>query len=197
MASQRLSERELIEAGRRTILRVGLEGATLERIADEAGVSRVTLHRRGITKQQIVSELTEQALEDYRRAVWPAMTGAGTGAERLEQALEALCSVAERHLELLVALGSASDAVFHEEGEDEALTRGLWTDPLQRLLRDGIGDGSLRGLDPAPTATVIFNLVGWTYIHLRRGHGWRPERAQEATLDVALRGLVAAGSTDD
>ena len=42
------------------------------------------------------------------------------------------------------------------------------------------------------TATVLFNLVGWTDIHLRTGHGGKPERALRATLDPVLHGLLAA-----
>ena len=68
----------------------------------------------------------------------------------------------------------------------------MWTDPLERLLRDGAADGSLRERPARQTATVLFNLVGWTYIHLRSGHGWSPERALDATLDIAL-GRCARG----
>ena len=48
----------------------------------------------------------------------------------------------------------------------------------------------MRDLDPVETATLLFNLVGWTYIHTRTGHGWRPDRARERTIAVALRGVV-------
>jgi hypothetical protein len=68
----------------------------------------------------------------------------------------------------------------------------VFTEPLEKLLREGAADGRLRDVDPVQTATVLFNLVGWTYIHLRTGHGWRPERALRATLDPVLHGLLAA-----
>jgi hypothetical protein len=41
---------------------------------------------------------------------------------------------------------------------------------------------------------VLFNIVGWTYIHLRTGHGWGAERAREATLDPVLHGLIPCSS---
>jgi AcrR family transcriptional regulator len=181
---------ELLEGARRAFAAHGYAGATLDRIAAEAGVSRVTLHRRGVTKDGLLAELVARATEDYRRAMWPALTGAGTGAERLEVAMTALCASAEEHMALLVALRAQSDAVFHREGEEEALTRSVFTEPIEKILRDGVADGTLRDVDPLETATVLFNLVGWTYIHLRTGHGWRPERALRGTLDPALYGLV-------
>lgn len=194
---QMTNARTVVEAGRRALAKWGMQGATLERIAEEAGLSRTTLHRRGITKEQIVAELTEGAAEAYRRALWPALTSPGSGKERLEQALVALCRVAEENLELLLALGAETDAVFHEQGSEEQMTRSDFTAPLERLLRDGAADGTVRDLDPVEFATVIFNLVGWTYIHLRARHGWRPQRAQAATLEVALNGLARRNEADD
>ncbi len=185
-----VSETSLLDAARRALEIHGYAGATLERIAKEAGLSRVTLHRRGITKDGLLAGLVARATDDYRGALWPALTAEGTGAERLTTALAALCASAEEHMPLLVALRAQSDSIFHRD-EEEALTRTVFTEPIEHLLRDGIADGSLRTVDPLETATVLFNLVGWTYIHLRTGHGWRPERAQRATLDPVLHGLLA------
>jgi AcrR family transcriptional regulator len=181
----------VLEAARRTFAAHGYANATLERIAEEAGLSRVTLHRRGVSKDGLLAELVARATDDYRRAMWPALTGEGTGAQRLVLALEALCASAEEHMALLVALRAQSDGIFHRD-EDEAMTRTVYTEPLEKLLREGAADGSLRGVDPLETATVLFNLVGWTYIHLRTGHGWPPGRAATATLDPVLHGLLAA-----
>lgn len=185
------TEAPLLEAARRAFTRHGYAGTTMERIAEEANVSRVTLHRRGVTKHGLLAELVARATDDYRRAMWPALTGEGRGAERLAQALEALCESAEQHMALLVAVRAQADGVFHRDDEEEAMTRSVFTEPLEKLLRDGMSDGSLRTVDPMETATVLFNLVGWTYIHLRTGHGWRPDRARSATLDPVLHGLFA------
>lgn len=182
---------DLLAAGRRVLARHGYEGATADRIAAEAGVSRVTLHRRGISKEAVLADFVERASERYRAAIWPAVMAQGSGGERLELALRTLCESAEENLDLLVALRAQTDRVFHEQA-DEPLTRTLYTEPLERLLRDGIADGSLRAeLDPVESATVLFNLVGWTYIHLRTGHGWPPERAARGVLEIAAGGVRA------
>lgn len=182
---------EVLAAARRVFERHGWAEATIERIAAEAGVSRVTLHRRGLTKESLLGDLAAAATEDYREAMWAVLTSEGTGADRLARALEVLCTEAERHLAMLVAARARSDGLFHAEGEEEALTRTVFTEPLERLLRDGAVDGTLREVDAPETATVLFNMVGWTYVHLRTGHGWKPGRARAASLDPVLRGLLA------
>lgn len=191
MADAAATRPELLEAFRAALRKHGWGGVTMERIATEAGLARVTLHRQGVSKDGLFEALVVAATESYRRAMWPALTSDASAAVRLEEALAALCTMAEAELELLVALRAQSDAVFHETDGPEQLTRPVFTEPLEKILRDGAADQTVVAADPAETATVLFNLVGWTYVHLRTSHNWLAERAQRATLDVALRGVLS------
>ena len=183
----------IVDAARHVLAQDGLAAATLERISSAAGVSRMTLHRRGVSKQHILTAIAEELERDYRDAMWPALVAAGSGRERLELALGALCDVTERNLALLAALSAgARDAIYHEEGPG-ALTRGVFVEPLERLLRDGVADGTLATAEPRESATVVFNVVGHTYVHLRTGHAWTPERARAGVTRLVLDGVVARG----
>jgi AcrR family transcriptional regulator len=185
----------LLAGAHRAIERYGWQQATLERIATEAGVSRMTLHRRGVTREGLLGALAERLEAAYRGGMWPALTASGSGRERLEQALAGYCEAVEANLEVLVALAEADhDAIFHEDGP-RGLTRPAFTEPIRRLLQDGVADGSLVADDPDETATLLLNLVSWTYRHLRRGHGWTPQRARDGVLRIALDGVAARPPT--
>jgi hypothetical protein len=163
----------------------------------------MTLHRRGVTREAVLESLAQAFEVEYRGAMWPALTAPGSARERLEQALAALCDMCDANLGLLAALGeSARSGIFHDDAaavrDDHVpeapgvLTRSVFTEPVERLLRDGAADGSLRAVeDPVETATVLYNLVSHTYRHLRRGHGWPPERARAGVLSLALDGIAA------
>lgn len=180
-------EDRLIAGARGALRRHGLTGATLERIAAEAGVSRMTLHRRGIGRAELLRALVERMADAERAALWSALTAEGDAASRLRLALEAECAVTEEHLDVLEAMDAAArDELFHG---DDGLTRAEFVEPLRRLLTDGVADGTLHSTDPAEDATVLFNLVGRTYRHLRTGHGWKPDRARTAVLRLALDGV--------
>jgi AcrR family transcriptional regulator len=191
-----VADPRILPGARRAIERYGWPDATLERIATEAGMSRMTLHRRGVTRDGILTALGASVEEQYRSALWPALTAPGDARARLEQALDALCGVVEENLALVAALDERPrNAIFHEDegaGQGTALTRRTFTEPVERLLRDGAADGSLRPVDdPAETATVLFNLISWTYRHLRRSHGWSRERTTRNVLSIALDGIAA------
>jgi AcrR family transcriptional regulator len=181
----------LLAGAHRAIERWGWQQATLERIATEAGVSRMTLHRRGVTREGLLAALAERLETAYRTAMWPALTARGSGRDRLERALAGYCGAVEANLEVLSALDEADhDAIFHEDGP-RGLSRPGFTEPLRRLLEDGAADGSLVAGDAEETATLMINLVGWTYRHLRRGHSWSAERARDGVLRIALDGVGA------
>jgi len=187
------SDPRLALATEAAIARWGLTGTTLERIAAEAGMSRATIYRRGVTRDQLVAALTQRAAETFRAAIWPALTATTPAAQRLRQALEAVCIAADDHLPLLAGMFLAGGEVFHKPGSD-ALQVDLFAEPFERILADGTADGTLRDVPAAITATVLFNTVGWGYIHLRASHHWDPAVARRHVIDLALNGLTTPAS---
>ena len=179
---------------------------TQSRLAGAMGGSRMTLHRKGVTRELVIELLRTQAAEEYQLAVWPAMTSTGTAAERLELVLEAICKVADHWRDLLVGLFAEDGGVFHDpdqaddaSGQDAAIaTRAVFVDPLARLLRDGAQDGSLAvDDDPERVATVLFNQVGWTFLALRVGQRWPGDQATSSVVNMALRAVLSADADAD
>jgi AcrR family transcriptional regulator len=186
------NETTLIRAAREAIGARGWSATTMEDIAAAAGVSRMTLHRRGVTRDGLLDVLREALVAEEREALWPALTASGTGRERLELALGVLCDLDERNLAVRSAIDAdTGDAIWHQPGDD-ALTRPEFTAPFRRLLEDGAADGSLAPAgDLDELATVVYNVVGHSYRHLRTRHRWAPERARDAVVGLALRGVSA------
>ena len=184
------TEQRVVAGARRAIEAGGWQAATLTRIASEAGISRMTLHRRGLGRDEIFGLLARDYEDAFRAALWPAVTGRGTGAERLEATLIAVCDVTEDHLAFLAALDEESDRRFFHEAGDEVRSREGYIGPIERLLADGVSDGSIKPVEVEETATVLVNAVDRTYRHLRRAHDWGPLRSREVMIELLLRGLL-------
>jgi AcrR family transcriptional regulator len=176
------------EALRQATIRVlaesGFQGLTLERVAEVAGRARSTLWRRGLTRTALVEALVGELAADFRATMYPILTSSGTGRERLERALLALCGLLDRHLHLMLA----TDEAFHQPtAPDEPPD---YLHPFIVFLREAAADGSLdAGDDPILAADLAFNAVAWPYVHLRGRHGWDAERAQALVVGVVLNGL--------
>lgn len=166
----------------------GWDGLTLERVAGAAGRSRSTLWRQGLTRERLVAALVGELAADFRTAMYPVLTGAGSGRERLKASLNALCDLLDRHLPLMLA----SDEVFHQPTAPGQPPDYLH--PLIRFIREGIRDGSLQIAedDVVTSADLAFNAVAWPYVHLRGRHGWPSRRARDRVVGLVLNGIAPA-----
>jgi AcrR family transcriptional regulator len=182
---------EVLAAARRLAQRKALAGASMSEIAREAGLTRMTLHRRGETRRAIVEALRRELVREERDALLPILAAEGDARSRLERVLVVICETTDARADLVTGLDAAAlNAIYHEEGE-ESLTRSEFVAPIVRLLRDGARDGSLRTFaDVEETATVLYAQISYTYLHLRHEHRWSAERATAAVIDLALRGVL-------
>jgi AcrR family transcriptional regulator len=167
----------------------GWNGLTLEQVAQAAGRARSTLWRQGLTLEVLVGALVGELAVDFRDTMYPILTTGGSGRDRLERGLVALCELLDRHLPLMLA----TDEAFHQDTAPGQPPDYLH--PFIQFLREGAADGSLApGDDVVEAADVAFNAVAWPYVHLRGRHGWSAERATNRVVAVVLNGLAAAPS---
>ena len=182
---------QVLDAVTGIIEREGLRGLSLSSIADEAGISRVTLHRREISVADCLVGVLARASDDLRASLWPVATGSGDAASRLDVGLRVLCEVAERHAGVLVPFfGEPNLPIPGRPGRTTSLE---FVELFERLLRDGTADGSLHVGDPAREATLIANTVFWIYLHMTRAHRWPPEEATDRAIAMAT-GAVRSDS---
>lgn len=166
----------------------GWDGLTLERVAEVAGRARSTLWRQGLSRDSLIAALVGELAEDFRSTMYPILTSAGTGRERLTRGLEALCELLDRHLPLMLA----TDEAFHQkEAPDHPPD---YLHPFIQFLREGAGDGSLAvGENVVRVADIAFNAVAWTFVHLRGRHGWELAEARDRVVGLVLNGIDGAG----
>jgi AcrR family transcriptional regulator len=163
----------------------GWDGLTLERVAEAAGRARSTLWRQGLTREVLVGALVGDLAADFQNTMYPILTAGGTGRDRLERGLIALCELLDRHLPLMLA----TDEAFHQDTAPGQPPDYLH--PFIQFLREGVADGSLDpGDDLVEAANVAFNAVAWTYVHLRGRHDWPAKRTTACVVDVVLNGLA-------
>jgi AcrR family transcriptional regulator len=90
-----------------------------------------------------------------------------------------------------------ADTALREAGPERGMQPTPYISPLERLLRDGIADGSITWADEGGLkdfAVVLFNVL-WTYVHLRTRHGRSSDRTRGALLRPLLAGLGSVGAT--
>jgi AcrR family transcriptional regulator len=186
-AAQPRVDEELRRATIHVLRERGFSGLTLERVAEVGGRARSTLWRQGLTQEVLLGALVGELAEDFRQTMYPILTSAGSGRERLTRGLEALCDLLDRHLPLMLA----TDEAFHQETAPGVPPDYLH--PFIQFLREGAQDGSLPDAgDVVRAADVAFNMTAWPYVHLRGRHEWPAEEAKACVVRAVLHGIAEA-----
>jgi TetR/AcrR family transcriptional regulator len=168
----------------------GFDDAKIDDVARSIGVPRATLYYYFSGKEDILAFLLRTLLEDVAAEVQRAVSGQGDGVARLRAALRAQLEVLAGNPEtaqLLVAnigragrladIAVAVNAAFH--------------DPVITILRAGIEDGSIRGVDPERAASALFGAVILTGLHEIVLHGrLDPDDVLDDVSTVVLDGLA-------
>jgi AcrR family transcriptional regulator len=187
---QPVVDAELRQATIEVLRERGFAGLTLERVAEVGGRARSTLWRQGLSREALIGALVGELAEDFRQTMYPILTSAGSGLERMTRGLEALCDLIDRHLPLMLA----TDEAFHQDTAPGVPPDYLH--PFIQFLREGARDGSLpEAADVARAADIAFNMTAWPFVHLRGRHGWPAEEAKSVVVAVVLRGITAPTSS--
>ena len=181
----------LYRATAEVIGEVGWDALTLDRVAERAGKSRITLWRNGVTRENLLNGLLRQLSDDYRDRMLPLLVAPMTPRERLEKTMFALCDIVDKHAKVL----SVSDDMFHRAYAAGSVPLGF-LDPFLQAIREARAAGMLRR--PAAStknrdmelADVAFNSVAWPYLHFRLRHKWPPGRARKLLVGTILDGML-------
>jgi len=186
-----LVDDELYRAAAAVIGEVGWDGLTLDRVAERAGKSRVTLWRNGVSRESLLDGLLRQLSDDYRDRMLPVLVAPMAPRERFEKTMYALCDVVDMHAQLL----SVSDDMFHRAYAAGAVPLGF-LDPFLQAIREARAADVFR--EPAAAskakdadlADLVFNTIAWPYLHFRVRHKWTALRARKLLVATILEGLL-------
>jgi AcrR family transcriptional regulator len=170
----------------------GLDQTKIEDVAEATGVPKATLYYYFSGKEDLLAFLPRDTLAAMADAVAIAADGDGDARDRLGRVLTAQLTVmAEQPAvcrALIADLGRAGRIPDIAQAIADAFYR-----PVERLLREGAAEGSLRAVDnPTAAAVAIFGAVTISGLsHLVLGGGLPVSEVVGQLTDLLLRGLDA------
>ncbi|MFZ0888990.1 MAG: TetR/AcrR family transcriptional regulator [Candidatus Binataceae bacterium] len=186
--------RELLEATRRVIGKYGFQGATIDRVADEAQVAKGTVYLYFDNKD----DLLHVAILNGIRTMLHELKGNGNAGQ---SPLEHLKSIVRQQFRLLdsnqdfvKALLLESSLVSFKPGDRRAeeiraifLT---YLDFLSGIFREAIAAGEVRPIAPDLCAFMLHELVTGSLLRRMLGLATTPLKEDaESVLELFLRGI--------
>jgi AcrR family transcriptional regulator len=157
--------RQLLEVSRRVFAERGFEAATLEEIAERAGISRPIVYGHFGDKQRLFEAVVNAEIARVETAVGDAIAAPGEPRSVLERGLRAFFAYVREHPDGHAVL--TRDAPIHLS--DVGL--GVMLDGLAARIGDAIARAiRALGLDPAPAPIYANALIG---LGAHVGRWWR------------------------
>jgi AcrR family transcriptional regulator len=147
-----------LRAATRLVNQHGYRGASVDRIAAELRLTKGSFYHHHETKEELIAACFERTFAVVRAAQGAALGASGSGLERLAFACRALLAhQMSSHGPLLrITAWMGLPAALRD---DARRTMGRVGERFAALVVDGMGDGSLRIVDPSIAAQVVNGLV--------------------------------------
>jgi len=179
--------REILEATRRVIGELGYTEASMERIAQEAGVAKGTLYLYFENKDGLLDQALDYGQDELGELMGAALDDADGALARLRAAVLAGVGHAREHRAFFQAVVDAG----HPRAQRSDRAARPHMDLLAGIIADGMRAGTLRAIDPQRAARLISHAMsGLVAESLLRGSPFPGEKDVDAMLDVIFHGIA-------
>ena len=187
-----------LEAATQSFLDKGYAATSIEAIARDAGVAKITIYRQFENKQALFSEVIHRSLEQARIGMHEALKGDKTDTEeRLLELIEGMYLGASEPRTLgLLRLVIAEATRFPELSKMVYTENSKLLDPLVQYLAESHRHGKLHVPFPERTAVQVSTLAfGGVRFFISKPLAGPAERREWAkgVLDLVLHGLQPRG----
>lgn len=166
-----------------------LPDATVQEIADAAGLGRATVYRHFASRDDLMVAIKRAAFDEIRQALADRALDRGDVVEALHRAIEAIFEVGDRYRVLVERPHEKGSAV-----ERAAVTEAFL--PVSALIERASREGVLRGdVPPEWLRAVIGSLIGTAFSQIAEGALARAE-APSLVVRTLLEGVAARPAGD-
>lgn len=165
---------EIIEAARAVFARKGFNDATVDDIAEAAGIAKGTIYLYFPSKREIYVETVRQGLIALQHEVAKSMDAESSAAGKVRAFIETRLTYSERNRDFIrIYYTEFTNMLIHpahvrQEFQD---LYNRQAEALERVLQDGMENNQVRSVNSAASARIIYDmtrgliaqrLLGWS-----------------------------------
>lgn len=184
-----MNRAEIIHAAAQIFREKGYHGASMQDIADAVGLQKASLYHHVASKQEILGEILDQALDRLIADLQPIAESKLPADERLRQAVRLyllrLTENADLAGVLLLEYRSLEPPRRTEHIHRRDRYEALW----RKIIRDGIAGGLFAPVDEMAATFALLGVQNWSITWYRPGGRFNPGQLAELFADLFLEGL--------
>jgi len=187
--------REILEAARRVMARYGMQGTTVDRVAEEANVAKGTIYLYFDTKDALVHTAVIEGLREMTAEVLASDDPSIPPLERIRKLILAQFRILSSNQDFLKTfiIGNSLDIELESEtGQRELQVYAGHLNFVASVLQDAIDRGAIRRIDPQFAAFMLGEMLTGTLRRRLLKLASSPlESDAEAVVELFLKGIAA------
>jgi len=182
---------EIVRAAAAAFGEVGYRTATLEAIAERAGLSKLTLYRYVSSKEELLSLVVERTIDRFRQGLKRIIAERRPADDTLRRIIHYQVTLLTEHLPFLTVFFSEESGLPAPMAARAARAKREYDQAIARVVQEGVETGLLRDLPPT---LVVFGLLGmcnWLHKWYRPDGKRTPAEIADVFVTLLERGYLA------
>jgi len=185
----------LLDAGRAAFSELGFYSATVDQIAERAGVAKGTVYLYFRSKQELYYAIVEHDLEELYAETVQEMAKCETAFDRIRAYMRVRCEFAKSRQDFLRLLATESGTLVSVDEKFKDLIAITYPERSRALLKDVLEDaikrGEMRELEVDAAARLLYDLsFGMVRRRLTNDPDLNLEDELNVVLDVLRNGMA-------
>ncbi|MBI3303257.1 MAG: TetR family transcriptional regulator [Deltaproteobacteria bacterium] len=151
--------REILDAACRVVARHGFQGATIDRVAEEARIAKGTVYLYFHTKEDLLKAAVEQGIENFTNQLRAEVAEVTAPLEKLSRLVEASLELSDAHRDffktLLLERNFLAAAPNHPEAAHMLDLHLAHIHFIEEIIQEGVNAGVLRPHDVEASAFAL------------------------------------------
>ncbi len=186
----------ILDAARSVISKRGLDKATMEQVADEAGISKATIYLYFKNKEELYYRCVVDGMDELLSAMEKAAAGIADPLERLKRLMLTQMEFIDADRDFFkVYIIESRDLLFDktsECGREFAKRHDRLVRIMSGCIRECMENGGLRKMDPIKAHYLLFSMMrGMAMFSIMSGKDGPLSSEAAVILDIFLNGMKA------
>ncbi|MEW6567758.1 MAG: TetR/AcrR family transcriptional regulator [Chloroflexota bacterium] len=181
---------DIVQAAAQIFRRKGYHAASMQDIANAVGLQKASLYHHFASKQDILLEILDQALDLLIRDMQAIVDADRSPETKLRQALASYIDRVTHQADLAAVLQLEHRSLEPRKRARHITRRDRYDALWRTLIRQGIEAGVFRRADETIVAFALLGVQNWMITWFRPDGRLKPNEIAEQFADLMLNGLL-------
>jgi AcrR family transcriptional regulator len=186
---------DIIRAAAQMFRQKGYQASSMQDIADAVGLQKASLYHHVTSKQDILLEILDQALDIMIADMQAVLDAGGPPEEQLREAMRAYVTRVTQEASLAAVLQLEHRNLEPRKRAAHVVRRDRYDQLWRSLIHRGVERGVFRDVDERMVAFALLGVQNWIITWYRADGRLTPSEIADQFAELFLAGLRANGKT--